>query len=116
MLQVADLSFNLDTLTVARGGKAIQLNPIGLKLLHILMESSPSVVTRRTEHRVWGEELPDSDSPARAHPRSARGDRQALRQAPLIQTGTASVTAWWIRMRRRSSARGHGMPAGLRRP
>jgi len=63
VLQVADLSFNLDTLTVTRAGKQIPLNPIGLKLLQFLMEASPSVVTRQDlEHRVWGEELPDSDS------------------------------------------------------
>ncbi|MGA7297974.1 MAG: response regulator transcription factor [Rhodanobacteraceae bacterium] len=63
VLKVADLTYNLDTLTVTRGGKSIQLNPIGLKLLQALMESSPSVVTRQDlEHRVWGEELPDSDS------------------------------------------------------
>lgn len=63
MLKVADLSYNLDTLNVNRAGTAIQLNPIGLKLLQALMESSPSVVTRQElEQRVWGEELPDSDS------------------------------------------------------
>jgi DNA-binding response OmpR family regulator len=63
VLQVADLNFNLDTLIVSRAGKSIQLNPIGLKLLQFLMEASPSVVTRQDlEHRVWGEELPDSDS------------------------------------------------------
>lgn len=62
-LQVGDLSYNLDTLTVQRANKDITLNPIGLKLLQALMESSPSVVTRKElELRVWGEELPDSDS------------------------------------------------------
>ncbi|HEX7340080.1 MAG TPA: response regulator transcription factor [Rhodanobacteraceae bacterium] len=63
VLKVADLTYNLDTLTVIRGGKSIQLNPIGLKLLQALMEASPSVVTRQDlEQKVWGEELPDSDS------------------------------------------------------
>ncbi|HEX7340793.1 MAG TPA: response regulator transcription factor [Rhodanobacteraceae bacterium] len=63
VLKVADLTYNLDTLTVMRGGKSIQLNPIGLKLLQALMEASPSVVTRQDlEQKVWGEELPDSDS------------------------------------------------------
>ena len=32
ILQLADLNYNLDTLVVTRGGKSIQLNPIGLKL------------------------------------------------------------------------------------
>ena len=62
-LQVGDLLFHLDMLTVSRAGKAITLNPIGLKLLQCLMEASPAVVTRKEmEMRVWGEELPDSDS------------------------------------------------------
>lgn len=63
LLQLADLTYNLDTLTINRAGKQITLNPIGLKLLQSLMEASPSVVTRQElETRVWGEELPDSDS------------------------------------------------------
>ena len=62
-LKVADLEYNLETLTVRRAGKRIDLNPIGLKLLEKLMSASPAVVTRRDlEHHVWGEELPDSDS------------------------------------------------------
>src|SRR3546814_9727188 len=48
VLKVADLTFNLDTLTVNREGKSIQLNPIGLKLLQALMEASTSV--RSEEH------------------------------------------------------------------
>ncbi|MGB3048733.1 response regulator transcription factor, partial [Dokdonella sp.] len=60
LLQLADLTYNLDTLVVIRDGKSIQLNPIGLKLLQALMDSAPSVVTRQElETRVWGEELPD---------------------------------------------------------
>jgi len=46
-----------------RGGKLLQLNPTALKILQALMESAPAVVTRQElETRVWGEELPDSDS------------------------------------------------------
>ena len=62
-LSIADLEYNLDTLEVRRGGESIQLNPTALKILQALMESSPSVVTRNElETKVWGEELPDSDS------------------------------------------------------
>jgi len=86
ILQVADLNFNLDTLTVSRGGKAIQLNPIGLKLLQFLMEASPSVVTRQDlEQRVWGEELPDSDS-LRVHIHGLRAAIDKPFPKPLIQT------------------------------
>ena len=71
-LQVGNLIYNLETLTVSRGEKAIDLNPIGLRLLEKLMASSPAVVTRRElEHHVWGEELPDSDS-LRVHIHSLR--------------------------------------------
>src|SRR3546814_15608285 len=43
--------------------KLLQLNPTALKILQALMEASPAVVTRQElETRVWGEELPDSDS------------------------------------------------------
>ncbi|MCA1778054.1 MAG: response regulator transcription factor [Xanthomonadaceae bacterium] len=71
-LNVDDLHFNLETLTVSRAGKQINLNPIGLKLLEKLMSASPAVVSRaELEHHVWGEELPDSDS-LRVHIHSLR--------------------------------------------
>ena len=86
VLQLADLTYNLDTLVVTRGGKSIQLNPIGLKLLQHLMESSPSVVTRQDlETRVWGEELPDSDS-LRVHIHGLRAAIDKPFDKPLIQT------------------------------
>ncbi|MDX1570312.1 MAG: response regulator transcription factor [Xanthomonadales bacterium] len=86
VLQVADLEFNLDTLEVRRQGKEVQLNPTGLKLLRSLMEASPSVVSREElELRVWGEELPDSDS-LRVHIHSLRNAIDKPFDAPLIQT------------------------------
>ncbi|AKS43067.1 response regulator transcription factor [Wenzhouxiangella marina] len=85
-LKVADLEFNLETLTVRREGKRIDLNPIGLKLLEKLMSSSPAVVTRRDlEHHVWGEELPDSDS-LRVHIHSLRAAIDKPFGSPLIHT------------------------------
>jgi DNA-binding response OmpR family regulator len=86
VLKVADLEYNLDTLVVTRQGKLLQLNPTGLKLLQSLMESSPSVVTRRElEMRVWGEELPDSDS-LRVHIHGLRAAVDKPFEKPLIQT------------------------------
>ena len=86
LLQLADLTYNLDTLTISRAGKQIQLNPIGLKLLQSLMEASPSVVTRQElETRVWGEELPDSDS-LRVHIHGLRSVVDKPFEVPLIQT------------------------------
>jgi DNA-binding response OmpR family regulator len=86
VLKVADLEYNLDTLEVARGGRSITLNPTALKILQALMEASPSVVTRQDlETRVWGEELPDSDS-LRVHIHGLRAAVDKPFPQPLIQT------------------------------
>ena len=85
-LQVGDLTYNLDTLNVNRGGEEIYLNPIGLKLLHCLMEASPNVVSRaELEMEVWGEEMPDSDS-LRVHIHSLRGAIDKPFGSNMIQT------------------------------
>jgi DNA-binding response OmpR family regulator len=85
-LKVGDLVYNLDTLNVKRGDKEIYLNPIGLKLLHCLMEASPNVVTRADlELEVWGEEMPDSDS-LRVHIHSLRGAIDKPFGSNMIQT------------------------------
>ena len=86
VLGVADLEYNLDTLEVRRGGKLLQLNPTALKILQSLMEASPSVVTRQElETRVWGEELPDSDS-LRVHIHGLRAVVDMPFDVALIQT------------------------------
>jgi DNA-binding response OmpR family regulator len=86
VLKIADLTYNLDTLVVTRAGESIQLNPIGLKLLQALMEASPSVVTRQDlEQKVWGEELPDSDS-LRVHIHGLRAAVDKPFDKALIQT------------------------------
>jgi DNA-binding response OmpR family regulator len=85
-LKVADLEYNLETYTVRRAGKKLDLNPIGLKLLEKLMSASPAVVTRRElEHHVWGEELPDSDS-LRVHIHTLRSLIDKPFGSHLIQT------------------------------
>jgi DNA-binding response OmpR family regulator len=61
--QVADLVFDSGTLDVTRSGTAIKLTPIGIKILKILMQASPRVVSRREiERQIWGDILPDSDT------------------------------------------------------
>ena len=86
VLKVSDLEFNLDTLEVQRGGKSVALNPTALKILGCLMEASPAVVTRQElETRVWGEELPDSDS-LRVHIHGLRAAVDKPFGRPLIQT------------------------------
>lgn len=62
-LQVADLVYDLDTLHVSRAGQPLKLNPLGLKLLAVLMQKSPAVVRREAlEEALWGDDCPDSDS------------------------------------------------------
>ena len=85
-LKVGDLVFNLDTLSVVRAGTDIYLNPIGLKLLQILMENSPNVVSRNDlEMEGWGEEMPDSDS-LRVHIHSLRSSIDKPFGSSMIQT------------------------------
>ena len=86
VLETGDLEYNLDTLEVRRQGKLLQLNPTALKILQALMEAAPAVVTRQElETRVWGEELPDSDS-LRVHIHGLRAVVDKPFEVPLIQT------------------------------
>ena len=85
-LKVGDLVYNVDTLNVTRASTEIYLNPIGLKLLNCLMESSPNVVSRsELEMKVWGEEMPDSDS-LRVHIHSLRSAIDKPFGSNMIQT------------------------------
>lgn len=86
MLKVGDLSLDLDTLQVVRAGQPLKLNPIGLKLLEILMRRSPAVVRRDTfEEALWGENLPDSDS-LRSHIHQLRQVIDKPFERPLLHT------------------------------
>ncbi|MCE2944221.1 MAG: response regulator transcription factor [Xanthomonadaceae bacterium] len=74
------------SLRVTRGGKEIQLSPIGLRLLTILMRESPRVVTRRDiEREIWGDGLPDSDT-LRSHLYNLRKAIDRPFQKPLLHT------------------------------
>jgi len=85
-LQVAELIYNLDTLQVSRQGKPLKLNPVGLKLLEVLMRKSPAVVRRAVlEETLWGEELPDSDS-LRSHVHQLRQVIDKPFEQPLLHT------------------------------
>ena len=62
-LLVAYLAYDLDTLEVTRAGRLLKLNPVGLKLLAVLMQKSPHVLRREVlEEALWGDDCPDSDS------------------------------------------------------
>ncbi|MFZ6045181.1 response regulator transcription factor [Pseudomonas sp. CR3202] len=85
-LQVGDLSYDLDTLEVSRGGKPLKLNPIGLKLLAVLMQKSPHLVRREAlEEALWGDDCPDSDS-LRSHIHQLRQVIDKPFGKPLLHT------------------------------
>ncbi len=81
-LQVGDLQYDLDTLQATRAGQPLRLNPIGHKLLAILMQKSPAVVRReQLEEALWGDDVPRQRQPAQPHSPVAASAGQALRHA-----------------------------------
>jgi DNA-binding response OmpR family regulator len=71
-LQIADLSFDLDSLQAARGGRPVALNPTTRKLLEALMRESPRVVSHADlERAVWGRASAPADA-LRIHLHSLR--------------------------------------------
>jgi DNA-binding response OmpR family regulator len=62
VLQVGDLSFDTQNLQIKREQELIALNSSCRKLLQILMQRSPRVVSRKTlEYTLWGDEPPDDN-------------------------------------------------------
>lgn len=85
-LQVGDLHYDLDTLQATRAGQPLRLNPIGHKLLAILMQKSPAVVRReQLEEALWGDDIPDSDS-LRSHIHQLRQVLDKPFDRPLLHT------------------------------
>jgi DNA-binding response OmpR family regulator len=85
-LKVADLVYDLDTLHVSRAGQPLKLNPLGLKLLAVLMQKSPAVVRREAlEDALWGDDCPDSDS-LRSHIHQLRQVLDKPFASPLLHT------------------------------
>lgn len=85
-LKVSDLTYDLDTLHVSRAGQPLKLNPLGLKLLAVLMQKSPAVVRREAlEEALWGDDCPDSDS-LRSHIHQLRQVLDKPFAYPLLHT------------------------------
>ena len=65
VLKVADLVLDLDRRHASRAGRTLRLSPTGWRMLEVLMRASPDVVSRRRlQEAVWGDEPPESNSPA----------------------------------------------------
>ncbi len=63
VLRVADLEFNLETMTAHRGDHPLKLQAVTLRILELLMRRSPAVIPRQEiEHAIWGDSPPDSNS------------------------------------------------------
>ena len=86
LLQVGDLTFDLETLEVTRAGKRIKLTPTSLQILELLMRRSRCIVPRRElERALWGDAPPDSDS-LRAHIHTLRSAIDKSFDVPLLHT------------------------------
>ncbi|MBI2383798.1 MAG: response regulator transcription factor [Gammaproteobacteria bacterium] len=87
LLQVADLSLDLRTLVVRRGGRRLELTPTGLRLLEKLMRASAGVVGRReVERAIWGDHPPESDAALRGHIHALRNVIDRGFDTPLLHT------------------------------
>lgn len=85
-MQVGDLVYDLDTLFITRADQPLKLNPLGLKLLAVLMQKSPAVVRREVlEETLWGDNCPDSDS-LRSHIHQLRQVLDKPFDSPLLHT------------------------------
>jgi DNA-binding response OmpR family regulator len=85
-LKLADLIVNLDTQEVTREGREINLTANVFKLLVLLLQQSPKLVTRQQlEHEIWGDDAPDSDS-LRSHIYKLRQKVDKPFTEPLIHT------------------------------
>lgn len=86
LLTVSGLTYNLDTLEILRDGAELKVNPIGMRLLELLMQRSPSVVKRQLlEEALWGEEAPDAAT-LKTHIYQLRTVVDKPFAAPLIHT------------------------------
>lgn len=62
-VRVADLELHPGRWEAYRGGRRLEVNPTGFRILRMLMEASPDVVRREElERELWGDAPPDSDA------------------------------------------------------
>lgn len=86
LLRVGNLEIDLGKMHVQRAGHSIELNRACLKILAILMQASPNVVSRKEiEHALWSDMPPDSDA-LRSHIYTLRKAIDKPFKRHLIQT------------------------------
>ncbi len=85
-LSVGDLELNLGAMTVHRDGRTIRLNKACMKILELLMEASPDLVTRNDlEFALWGDEPPGTDA-LRSHMYTLRRKIDKPFSHPMLRT------------------------------
>ncbi|WP_197490228.1 response regulator transcription factor [Rheinheimera sp. SA_1] len=67
VLAIGELTFDRQRQLVSRAGQLLELHPIGMKILQLLAEAYPAVLSRsELTSKLWGDNPPDSDA-LRAH-------------------------------------------------
>ena len=88
LLQVADLTIDLNKRIAMRGRRRLRLSPKAWAILETLAVSSPDIVGRAAlERAVWGEDSPHSDS-LKFHIHKLRSQLDRPHERPLLQTIT----------------------------
>lgn len=86
LLRIGDLEMDLGKMQVQRTGRLIELNRACLKILTMLMQASPNVVSRQEiEHVLWSDTPPGSDA-LRSHIYTLRQAVDKPFKHHLIQT------------------------------
>lgn len=85
-IEIGKLSLNSEEHTITRESKSLKLTPTGFKILEILMNASPRVVSKNElEEKVWGDDIPNSEA-LRTHMHSVRAQVDKPFAKPMIMT------------------------------
>ena len=85
-LKIGDLELDLGKMQVKRSGRRIDLNRACIRILTMLMQASPNIVSRKEiEHALWSDMPPDSDA-LRSHIYTLRQAIDKPFEHHLIQT------------------------------
>jgi len=86
VLHYADLTLDLETYEAYRGGRRLELPPIGFRLLALLMKAAPKVVSKLAmEREIWGDGPPETDA-LRSHVYALRQALDKPYPVPLLHT------------------------------
>lgn len=83
---VGDVCLDVARRRVERRGTVVNVGPTGFRILQVLMEAHPHIVTRQDlEHRIWRHDPPGSDA-LRTHVAALRKILEKPFDAPFIET------------------------------